>query len=459
MSTRSDLPNRDDWDQLILNFTEDRLSADAVEQVARLLDDHEFQLRFANFALDQAELLEAARPAFADGRLAPKRNSCAPTGLRSPRYRWVGAAAAALLFLAAATLLYDPASDPFESTAELPRLKRAIGEVMIDGKPAVAGAPIRAGQRVQARTPMSFAALHFTDGTEIRLAGEATVTCHEGDAGRAVRILAGNVSASVKPQPTESPMVIQTSTAAMEVLGTDLAVSAAIDHTRLNVASGAVRMRHLAGHDSIVVKRGEFAVASPENRLQPRPALLAPDEWLVDFTDGTRSGWQGRPVKRDGVFHNGSLGAVQSEAGGPHGIASVHAWSEGLFRIHYDSWLNYRIKLAKPKWYQVILCVRDDHYRAPNGQPLHEFQELIEFADVTPGEWRIVSAPLSAFRLPQKSTEGYRERPNHPPAAGSTAFLLLFATLEGDLGLEIDRIWISRGGPQGSSAEIKEPTI
>jgi hypothetical protein len=106
--------------------------------------------------------------------------------------------------------------------------------------------------------------------------------------GKRFALDAGELDASVAPQPHWRPMIIATPQAEAEVVGTQFSLSATPSHTRLEVLNGVVRLRKsflaaVGGEREVLVHGGEAATAAPEVKLEARPITgsLARDAWVV----------------------------------------------------------------------------------------------------------------------------------------------------------------------------------
>ena len=128
------------------------------------------------------------------------------------------------------------------------------------------------GGTIEGVAPDSWFDLQFNDGSTVMITGTSMLTF--ADAGQKVlRLKEGNLSASVEPQPAESPMLIHTHTALLEVLGTRFKVEADLSSTALNVSEGKVRLKRLSdnGELDVPAKHRVTAEGSGELTLQSVP--------------------------------------------------------------------------------------------------------------------------------------------------------------------------------------------
>lgn len=447
-------PPRDQWESLVLSYLDGSLCDADFSRVEALVNEEDFQRLLADYAIDYAVLHETGGHSSLIVPVTDRVLLSASAG----SHRWATSRTwmrlAAALMIAASVALAAGILNSRQGSPEPISVVQVIGNVTVDDVSVDVGAHLNERTVVRTRGLTSFARLGFEDGTELRLNGDSAVACQHSDGQKVVRILSGQVSASVARQPLGQPLIIQTASASMEVLGTDLAVAALDDKTRLNVATGSVKMHSQNDGEELTVNRGQFAVAADGVLLAVNQLHHAPHEWKVDFSQRLPKDWErGEYVPPLPAAPRGAIRAEYDRNDGYYTIIAPNAWSDGHFRIEEDTYLNFRIKMDRPEWYQVILCVRNDMFSAPNGHPYHEYQEAIDFNQISPGEWRTVSVPLSAFRLTQReSVEPFLERPVIAPPPGSTAFLFLFSTQTKDRGLEIEKIWVTRGRPAEESA-------
>ena len=105
------------------------------------------------------------------------------------------------------------------------------------------------------------ASLRFSDGTMLTLTGETELTVSD-DGQKRLRLGRGLLIADVRPQTAQRPLLIRTSTAELQVLGTVFTVSANQNETTLDVESGRVRLQRLADGQAVEVGTSQSAVAS-----------------------------------------------------------------------------------------------------------------------------------------------------------------------------------------------------
>lgn len=157
----------------------------------------------------------------------------------------------------------------------------------------------------------------------------------------------------------------------------------------------------------------------------------------VNFNDGLPANWISGELTRENL-PEGSTQAVTARVtdGKADRIASNKEWVKGLFTVSEDLYFNYRIRLAKSEWYLLFLQVKP---AGPTGQSYNYI------ARPTAGparEWHVVSIPLKEFQRTGKDVSN-----GVPPPLGEVCTSYFFDTQGRDLGLTIDRIWVTKGKP------------
>ena len=124
------------------------------------------------------------------------------------------------------------------------------------------GAPINENQTV-ATGAESSATLLFTDGTTISLDAGSRLSKIKTTSGIHARLESGILSASVQPQASTAPLIIETPNAIATVLGTEFKLRADGTSTRLDVESGKVRLSRTSDKQSVDVAASQFALVAP----------------------------------------------------------------------------------------------------------------------------------------------------------------------------------------------------
>ena len=157
-------------------------------------------------------------------------------------------------------------------------------EVLTDGQ-------VLTGGTLETRSLESYAELRFRDGSQLFLA-QGTVLTISDDGQKKLYLRAGVLSADVKKQPAESPMVIVTSSARFEILGTRLDVMVNPDRSKISVREGLVRAIRLADGKSVDIVSGNSVIASTEsnNDFSSRRSDQTVHVWKADLERDHKSG-------------------------------------------------------------------------------------------------------------------------------------------------------------------------
>ncbi len=147
----------------------------------------------------------------------------------------------------------------------------------------------------------SIAQWRFLDGTIITVTGDADLSFTD-EPQKLIRVSRGTLTAEVKPQPIEQPLIIETATARVEVIGTVFTLAAGPEQTRVNVDEGRVRIKRLVDGDSIEVSGDHTCVASLDSRtrLSPESPNKSAIGWLHQFNQPPPESWKGEWMAAEG---------------------------------------------------------------------------------------------------------------------------------------------------------------
>ncbi len=95
----------------------------------------------------------------------------------------------------------------------------------------------------------------------------------DGKHGKQFFLRAGSIQAEVAKQAPGKPMLIQTPSSEMTVIGTRFSVAVTTESTRLDVASGDVELRRLSDSATVRVSSGHWVVDAPGPPLVSHPVL------------------------------------------------------------------------------------------------------------------------------------------------------------------------------------------
>jgi hypothetical protein len=214
--------------------------------------------------------------------------------------------------------------------------------------------------------------------------------------------------------------------------------------TDLTVESGRAELTSLSTSERTVVPEHARALVIPGRAvavMTPPPPL--PTEWGEDFERGLPFGWRGTLVAEG--LPTGSHGAITVEIerhddGLHYSIVAPDAWDTGLARVTPTTHLNFTYRLARrPSWCNLLLTTRPTGPARPD-YFLNRFRDDELWSAV--GQWRTVHIPLAAFE--KKLNDQFT---TESPAAGEMVAGFSFSSIDTELDLTIDRIWLSADGP------------
>jgi hypothetical protein len=283
---------------LIERFLDDSIERPELETLLGRLDrDPEFRLEFSS-ALRMRGLLDGALSSdpgserlaqvvevairVGDGRLGERvmdeigkrEPSLLPRGrfawLSRPRARIAaGIAAAWLIAIGVLITLHEPRAIQVSAAGPGVRIDRGSESLS-----AHAGLPLEGGDRMVV-PPRSWASLRYADGTSVELAPETAIELEGGPlhpGTKKILLEKGRLTADVRPQPADRPMVVRSPDAEARVVGTDLAVTVGGGQTRLHVRHGMVSFSRRESAEAIEVLGGQAATVAPGVDLRAEPA-------------------------------------------------------------------------------------------------------------------------------------------------------------------------------------------
>ena len=202
---------------------------------------------------------------YAVRRRQGKRNAWAPIGILL-----MGTLTAACI-LAVVSLGLIGLRDTKSTTASLTQQPAELEvDAATDARRGTAG-PLEAGEQLRpgetvTTGPTGRTLLRYRDGTVLGLGSGGELLLLPGQTpanptapSKQLLLRAGDLTATVSPQPTGQPVVLLTPHATLSVIGTRFAVQVMDSQTRLEVTEGAVRMER--GEDHLLVEKGTIAVA------------------------------------------------------------------------------------------------------------------------------------------------------------------------------------------------------
>jgi len=174
-----------------------------------------------------------------------------------------------------------PAPAPRETMVVMASIDTLQGEVVVESESGKLAAKhelgLMPGQEIHTGSRSSFAVIKVSDGTRITLAADTTFRLTSDlkpGAGRGFLLSRGSLRAEVAKQPAGAPMIFATPTAQARVLGTELALLAGADATRLEVRSGKVRLVRNDDGVAADVAAGQVAVAPKTGAFAAKPGRV-----------------------------------------------------------------------------------------------------------------------------------------------------------------------------------------
>lgn len=436
------------FEELVVRYWDGALSARELSEFnAALTAQPELRARFNDLCLQKLAIVE--------GLAATRALEPVPEVRRLPnRRRWLIGSAAAAAGLVAAAGAWALRGRPFRTDdtndTSVAQVEDIAGTVYVTGPgneehPLVANQSLKVGQVIATGDMSSSARLRCADGTYIVLGENTSAALMDRSVDR-IQLDRGTLAAAVPSRPKERPLHIVTP-GSTEVLarGTKLWLECSSIQTRVVHGpepapnDGAVRLNRLSDGQSVRIPPGHRAVANQTGDLRSEAMLKTPDTFQVDFSDGLPAGWEvGQLVFDD--LPEGSKGAVRAmPSQGKNGkifhkVLSHKDWTNGLFTIHDDTWLHVTFRLDKPGFFHCLVVARDPDATRRLCVVLESPTSLFMRREAR--RWHTAHLPFAQFRPTQP--EKKLEKP-------LIAFLVLFDSQVADLGLTVERFWITRG--------------
>jgi hypothetical protein len=294
----------------------------------------------------------------------------------------------------------------------------------------------------------SVAQWRFLDGTLITVSGDSEISFSD-DVEKLLRVRQGTLTAEVEPQPAGAPLIVETPTARVDVLGTVFTLAAEPDKTRINVTEGRVRLKRLVDGETIEVSGERSCVASLDSRGKLRPEV--PDKpaigWLHRFTEPPPERWKGEWLPAEGELPP-RVRAVACLVGRKHeadytpivhyGITARRVDEMDLGSLPLNGVLRIRFRTEQPARLHIMLGL----HRADGGFGGNFEAELPRDAGTIQVDgWRELTVPLADFRpiVPRWRNIPTDARPN----------LILITTYLEDAGLEVSELAIEDAEASG----------
>lgn len=257
-----------------------------LELEARLAKDSDARGAF----LHEMSLIDALEDMAASGALIAQDQSQPPPkpASRWAWVRWVSLAVGAVAMLAFSRFAWLDSSSPTIGT-----LVTHQGTVRWTGHNGVVETDLEPGDSLPGGTleavgADAWASFRFHDGSLVTLSGDAEAVLANRTQ-KQLHLRRGTISADVEPQPANAPMIVHTSAADLEVLGTQFNVSARQTDTELAVHHGLVRLQRSSDGKTLDVSAKHRVVASIDSVADLTAEHLGPlpTAWESRFESDT----------------------------------------------------------------------------------------------------------------------------------------------------------------------------
>lgn len=282
----------------------------------------------------------------------------------------------------------------------------------------------------------SVAQWRFLDGTLMTASGDAEIS-FDDDGQKVLRTRYGMLTAEVQPQPAHSPLIVETPTARVEVLGTVFTLATEQEQTRINVTEGRVRLKRLVDGDSVEVPEEYSCVASLDahGKLQPEVPDKPAIGWQHRFTEPPPERWKGKWLPAEGDLPARVkavaclVGRRQEADDAPivhYGMTARKVDGMTLGSLPTDGVLRIRCRTEQPAPLHIMLGLnREDGGFGGN----FEAKLPIDAGIPDANGWREIVVPLAEF-LPLVQRWQQMPRDARP-------YLILVTTYSEDAGLEV----------------------
>jgi ferric-dicitrate binding protein FerR (iron transport regulator) len=430
---------------LTVRYFDGRLGEEEAAELSRALrESAEARRLFAELSVLVVGLTERFHVP-ADAPLARR------AAARGARLRRALAAAAAVLLVgltawALHQLLERPATLP--PPAFLAQLEEPDGTVVLQpgDRPGTPGAQVASGDTVATVGLESSVIVRCPDGNRLCLAGDTSVRLTRTESGLGLYVERGEVAAGapidvrtdLPAHPYYSlPLRLLTPEGELDIRSTQMLITRRQGRTRLGLLEGQAVVTTPEAHQRLVLKPDDrVEVAQGKIWRGARPKV--PDAIALRFGPDLPPDWEaGQPAT--GPLPPGSTGGVEvvpvALGGGEtkYHLQSMNRWVEGMFAIHDDTWLSLRYRVRRAGSFRLLVGTRA---RDMTRLSVSVVEAPPFWGASRPGAWHSVDLPLAEFRVLKRGAGG-RE--------GRTAWQVVLNSGGEDLGLAIDRLWVSRG--------------
>jgi hypothetical protein len=353
----------------LVGYMDGRLSEAEADQVATSLRHDPEARRFLREMAEQAVMI-ADLEREAQGRrallhehtpAAPTKSGIAGFPIPSRRFTAVLAVAASIAILLSVALLFLK----FQHRGEIATITALDGAIQWTGNGGQVVRNLKVGTKLQGGIiegiePLSWFELQFPDGTTVAITGNSTLTFSDLGQKR-LHLKSGTASAHVRPQPSGRPLIIQTTSALMEVLGTQFMIETDTSATRLDVSEGKVRVKRLSDGAELDVPTRHRVLAAADHEFTVAPALAPVDHWTSRLPLGperTLGKWLPPAAGRDAALLAVPF-TTQLERTIFAAATRVSTWDAPPVTLHPDSRLRIRGRLGVSRTVYFGVHLRD----------------------------------------------------------------------------------------------------
>ena len=395
---------RDPKMEQLVGHVDGRLSGAEADQIAAALRHDPEARRFLREMAEQAVMIaDVERETLGRQALLHKPTPTAPAqrGIArfpapSRRFTSMLAAAASIAILLSAALLFLKS----QHRGEIATITALDGAIQWTGDGGQVVRNLQVGTKLQGGIiegiePLSWFELQFPDGTTVAITGNSTLTFSDLGQKR-LQLKSGTASANVRPQRSGRPLIIQTTSAMMEVLGTQFLIETDTSTTRLEVSEGTVRVKRLSDGAELDVPTRHRVLAAADHDFTVAPALAPVDHWTSRFLLGPERSlgkWLPPAAGRDAALlavpYTTQLGWTIFAA-----ATRVSTWDAPPVTLHPDTRLRFRgrLEVSRTVYFGV-------HLRDAGGAFAGRFLTARSAHDFGAGEVFDVVLPLRDFIL------------------------------------------------------------
>lgn len=280
----------------------------------------------------------------------------------------------------------------------------------------------------------SWIKIEFLDGSRIRVSGPTALTLSEAKDGKKVRLRKGFLSADIKPQIEGSRFRLDTTSAELEVLGTQFNVTADDSNTRVAVNEGSVRVRRLTdGQTKEVPADHHLSVdLNHKSNLEIVPRRQVIHSWSSELPTDLRYGHWDEGTEPGVLKAKPLLWKNDAKESLLLHVASLHPTDSHVSPIRLSGTSEIRVRGRLERKHPVVFGLTTMY---PGGGFAGKFstrQEILP--DLDQSGFFEATLPLSFFR-PEKQCF-----PASPE--GHDVFDVWILTVREDVGLEVSQVEI-----------------